>query len=78
MSRNVLKRRITIFFAWYDMWVGAYWDRNKRILYVCPLPMLVVAINIGRSARSLLKKLKPIDDPIIHEALSWKEKGGEA
>ena len=29
-------------FAWYDLWVGAYWDRKKTILYVCPLPMLLV------------------------------------
>jgi len=27
-------------FAWYDLWVGAYWDRKMRRLYVLPLPML--------------------------------------
>jgi hypothetical protein len=38
--------RIEIGFAWYDFWVGFYYDRNNRRLYICPLPMLV--IRIGR------------------------------
>ena len=31
-------------FAWYDLWIGAFWDRNRRILYVCPLPMFLIEI----------------------------------
>ncbi len=37
------------FFRWYDLWVGAYWDRKDRVLYVCPLPMLGVRISFTRS-----------------------------
>lgn len=33
-------------FAWYDLWIGAYWDRKARVLYVCPLPSLV--LEFGR------------------------------
>jgi hypothetical protein len=29
-------------FAWYDLWVGAFWDRRARVLYVCPLPCLLL------------------------------------
>ena len=29
-------------FKWFDMWVGAYWDRVGRMLYVCPLPCVVL------------------------------------
>ncbi len=34
--------KFAVSFAWYDLWIGAYWDRRKRVLYVCPLPMLVL------------------------------------
>lgn len=33
--------KLTIKFDRRDIWVGAFWDREKRTLYVCPLPMLV-------------------------------------
>ncbi len=36
---------VKVFFAWYDMWIGAYWDRDTRTLYICPFPMIVIAIK---------------------------------
>lgn len=38
-------RRVTVTLAWYDMWIGAYWDKKKRILYVCPLPMILIEVQ---------------------------------
>lgn len=36
---------VTVKFAWYDLWVGAYWDREKCRLHICPLPTLLVTIQ---------------------------------
>lgn len=33
--------------AWYDIWVGLYWDRAKRRLYILPLPMVGVFVQFG-------------------------------
>lgn len=35
-------------FAWYDMWIGAYYDQKKRTLYICLIPMIVIIIPLGR------------------------------
>lgn len=32
-------------FAWYDLWVGAYWDGKFNRLYVLPLPCVGVVIQ---------------------------------
>jgi hypothetical protein len=37
--------RLRVFWAWYDLWVGAYWDRKARILYICPFPTVVISIS---------------------------------
>lgn len=33
--------KVSFFFAWYDAWLGAFYDQKKRVLYVCPLPCCV-------------------------------------
>jgi hypothetical protein len=42
-----MKMRITIqvFFAWYDMWIGAYWSQESKTLYICPIPMIVFSFK---------------------------------
>jgi hypothetical protein len=34
-------------FAWYDLWVGAYWDRQGRCLYVMLLPTLGFRVQLS-------------------------------
>jgi hypothetical protein len=35
-------------FIWYDLWVGAYFDRAKRLLYILPLPCIVFVFAFKR------------------------------
>jgi hypothetical protein len=37
--------RIRFFFAWFDLWIGAYWRKENRTLYICPLPCCVIRIR---------------------------------
>jgi len=30
--------RIWYIVAWYDMWMGFFWDRKKKWLYFLPIP----------------------------------------
>jgi hypothetical protein len=32
-------------FAWYDFWVGVFYDRDRKRLYIFPLPMFGVMIQ---------------------------------
>lgn len=40
--------KIKPLFAWYDLWIGAYWDRSARRLYVLPLPCVGVVFDFGK------------------------------
>jgi hypothetical protein len=39
--------RINFVLAWYDLWIGADWDRKARKLYILPLPCVGVVIEWG-------------------------------
>ncbi len=32
-------------FAWYDLWIGAFWDGKNRRLYILPIPCFGIVIQ---------------------------------
>jgi len=38
--------KIKIIFAWYDIWVGVFYDRKNRIIYILPIPMVGLKISL--------------------------------
>ncbi len=40
--------KIRPFFAWYDLWIGAYIDAHHRTIYICPIPMFGIEIQLRR------------------------------
>lgn len=37
--------RIGFVFAWYDLWIGLYWSKAKRRLYILPIPCVGIYID---------------------------------
>jgi hypothetical protein len=37
--------RARFFIAWYDLWIGAYYDRRARVWYICLLPCCVIQLG---------------------------------
>jgi hypothetical protein len=37
--------KIKFIFAWYDFWVGLFYDKNKRYLYIFPIPMFGIVVK---------------------------------
>ncbi len=39
--------RFRLSFAWYDFWVGAFIDKTKHKIYLCPFPTVLITINLS-------------------------------
>ncbi len=42
-----IKVRVGFIFAWYDFWIGWFWDAKKKWLYILPIPCVGVVIKFG-------------------------------
>lgn len=38
--------KLKLLFAWYDLWVGLFYDVEKKTLYVFPVPMFGVVVTV--------------------------------
>ena len=37
--------KIKFIFAWYDFWIGFFWDSAGRRLYIFPVPMFGIMVQ---------------------------------
>jgi hypothetical protein len=47
-DKAMTRGRISLSFKWYDLWIGLYIDRKNHKLYICPLPTVLITIDIKR------------------------------
>lgn len=38
--------KLKLLFAWYDIWIGFFYDKNKNWLYILPIPMFGLIIKL--------------------------------
>lgn len=49
--------KIKFIFAWYDLWIGIYWDRKKRDLYILLIPCFGIVLKFGNNELDENKEL---------------------
>lgn len=61
--------KVAPLFAWYDLWIGAFWDRTSRKLYILPVPCVGIVITfpikpvMGMSQQEIDRLLGFDDEP---------------
>jgi len=40
--------KIKLIFAWYDFWIGFFWDKKKKWLYFFPIPMCGIILKFNK------------------------------
>jgi len=49
--------KIKLIFAWYDLWIGLFWDKRKKWLYLFLIPMIGIIFQFEKKSKI------DIDDP---------------
>lgn len=39
--------RVRLIVAWYDFWIGVYYDRRARKVCILPVPCIGVVVELG-------------------------------
>ena len=44
--------RIRPIFAWYDLWIGLFWDSRKKRLYIFPVPCFGIVVDFTKKEKA--------------------------
>ena len=47
MKEYIRPYSLKFIFAWYDLWVGLFIDRDNKLIYFFPVPMFGVRFKFG-------------------------------
>lgn len=47
METYIKPHSIKFIFAWYDLWIGLFIDRKKKLIYFFPVPMFGIVYKYG-------------------------------
>lgn len=62
MKRLVKIGCFQLILAWYDMWVGAYYDVGHKTLYILPLPFVVFRFEFKSKRNEVLHRKDRLTD----------------
>jgi len=50
--------KLSLRLVWYDLWVGFFYDREYQRLYFCPLPCVVICLDLLQWVRAGISERK--------------------
>ncbi len=66
--------KIEFLLAWYDLWIGFFWDSKKRWLYFLPIPCVGVVFKFQEPKTDVEKyTFKPLDKVVIVDRVSYNK-----
>lgn len=48
--------KIQLIFAWYDLWIGLFWNKDKNWLYILPFPTIGIILKFPQRRYLLMSK----------------------
>lgn len=43
--------KVQVLFAWYDIWIGVFYDKKKNWWYILPIPMIGIILKLPENWR---------------------------